>query len=170
MKFYYKYFLFTILIIFISKNVYSYCNLEVAKIGSPINSLMNKTKLIQDIDFLNNEPYMHSIPVEEFCNDKDFSMFPVNFIYINKKLQQIFIEDFSSNIDHLENLKKFYNAPTDFYETTDSKGLSYYHWDLNKKHIFLIIKQDENFKIQNIEFVSDKFPKLMEKYNENLEE
>ena len=97
-------------------------------------------------------------------------MFPINFIYINKKLHQIFIEDFNNNINHLENLKKFFNNPTEIYEAVDKKGLSYYHWDLKTKHIFLVIKQDENFRIQNIEIVSNKFPELMERYNENLEE
>lgn len=159
-----------IITLLVSKTAYSYCNLEIVKIGSSIKALTNKTKLIQDIKIFNNEPFMHSIPVEEFCNDKKFKMFPINFIYINKKLHQIFIEDFNNNINHLENLKKFFNNPTEIYEAVDNKGLSYYHWDLKTKHIFLVIKQDENFKIQNIEIVSNKFPELMEKYNENLEE
>ena len=159
-----------IITLLVSKTAYSYCNLEIVKIGSSIKELTNKTKLIQDIKIFNNEPFMHSIPVEEICKDKKFKMFPINFIYINKKLHQIFIEDLNNNINHLKNLKKFFNNPTEIYEAVDNKGLSYYHWDLKTKLIFLVIKQDENFKIQNIEIVSNKFPELMEKYNENLEE
>ena len=50
-----------IITLLVSKTAYSYCNLEIVKIGSSIKALTNKTKLIQDVKIFNNEPFMHSI-------------------------------------------------------------------------------------------------------------
>ena len=50
--------IFLIITLLVSKTAYSYCNLEIVKIGSSIKALTNKTKLIQDVKIFNNEPFI----------------------------------------------------------------------------------------------------------------
>ncbi|MAS51022.1 MAG: hypothetical protein CL712_03765 [Chloroflexi bacterium] len=164
-----KLFIKIIFLCLFSQSVFAYCDFEIVKMESGMQSLAEKTNFIQDIDNLPELPFTFPIPVEEICKDSKFIMFPVNFTYINKKLYQIFIQDMLSNINHLDNLKYYYGNPTEEYEDSGTSGMNYYHWDLSFKHIFLVIKYSPNEMIQNIEIVSTKYPQKLEKYNEEIE-
>ena len=164
-----KLFIKIIFLLLFSKSAFAYCDLEIVNMGSDIKSLVEKTNFVKTNNIPSSQPDFFTIPVEEFCKDSKFIMFPVNFTYINKKLYQIFIQDMLSNINHLDNLKYYYGNPTEEYEDSGTSGMNYYHWDLSFKHIFLVIKYSPNEMIQNIEIVSTKYSKKLEKYNEEIE-
>ena len=164
-----KTFIKIILFLLFSNCAFAYCNFEIVKMESGTLSFASKINFVHNIDNISEAPLIFPIPVEEICNDNKYIMFPVNYTFIDKKLYQIFIEDMISNINHLENLTYYYGKPTEEYEDEGETGMKYYHWDLSSKHVFLVIKFTSNETIQNIEIVSNKYPKLMEKYNAELE-
>ena len=164
----YVYLIFLLQFLLIT-SAHAYCNFEIVKMESGTLSFAPKIDFIQDIDNIPEAPLIFPIPVEEICNDNKYITFPVSYTFIDKKLYQIFIEDMISNINHLENLTYYYGKPTEEYEDEGETGMKYYHWDLSSKHVFLVIKFTPNETIQNIEIVSNKYPKLMEKYNAELE-
>ena len=71
-----------------------------------------------------------------------------------------------NKVNHLKNLSYYYGKPTEFYEDDTTTGIKYYHWDLNLKHVFLVINFSQDQQTQNIEIVTNKFPTLLEKINE----
>ena len=164
-----KTFIRIILFLLFSNCAFAYCDFEIVKMETGMHALASKTDFVQNIDNLPNAPFIFPIPTEEICSDSKFIMFPVNYTYIDKKLYQIFIEDMMSNINHLENLTYYYGKPTEEYEDGGTSGMKFYHWELSSKHVFLVIKFTPNETIQSIEIVSNKYPTLMEKYNEELE-
>ncbi len=165
-----KLFIKIIFLLLFSKSAFAYCDLEIVNMGSDIKSLVEKTNFVKTNNIPSSQPDFFTIPVEEFCKDSKFIMFPINFTFINNKLHQIFIEDMLTNINHLDNLKYYYGNPTEEYEDSGTTGIKYYHWDLSFKQVFLVIKYSPTETIQNIEIVSNRFTDLMEKYNEDLEE
>ena len=43
-----------------------------------------------------------------------------------------------TDLDHLENLKKVYGEPSDYYEDDLTSGIKYYHWELYL-NMFLVL-------------------------------
>ena len=159
-----------ILFFLFSNSVYAYCDFELIKMERSLKEFSSKTKFIPTDENFSNDLVTFPLPVEEVCTDKDFIMFPVHFTFINKKLHQIFIEDMFNKVNHLKNLSYSYGEPTESYEDDTTTGIKYYHWDLNFKHVFLVIKFSQDQQTQNIEIVSNKFPTLLEKINEGYNE
>ena len=159
-----------IILFFLFANcAYAYCDFEIIKMERGIKELVSKTDVIQNTEDMPNAPFSFRIPSEEICSDNKFKMFPVHYTFIDKNLHQIFIEDRLTNINHLENLTYYYGKPIEQSEDVGTNGMKFYHWELSSKHVFLVIKFTPDEIIQNIEIVSNKYPKLIDKYNEELE-
>ena len=163
-------FFIILLIIFFSPNIYASCKFEFISMKSSFTNFEKKYSISMHMANPEDDIKSYSIPVEDVCKDKDYKKFPVTYSFIKNKLHQIFIEDIYSEVDHLNNLKKTYGSPTDFYEGQSDSGIKYYHWELFSKHVFLVIKFSPNETISNVEIVTNEFAKYLEERNESLEE
>ena len=146
------------------------CKFEIISMKSSFLNFEKKFSTSMHMANPNDDIKSYVIPVEDVCKDTDYQKFPVTYSFIKNKLHQIFIEDIFSEVDHLNNLKKTYGSPTDFYEDQSDTGIKYYHWELLSKHIFLVIKFSPNQTISNVEIVTNEFAKYLEERNESLEE
>ena len=165
-----KTFIKIILFFLFSNSVYAYCDFEFVKMERTLKEFSSKITFIHENEGLGSRPNTFFVPSEEICNDANYKMFPIGYTFLNNQLHQIFLEDIFTDIDHLENLSYYYGKPTEQYEDQGTSGMNFYHWDLGFKHVFLVIKFTPSESIKNIEIVTTKYPTLMEKNNEELEE
>ena len=159
-----------ILVLFFSFNVFASCKFEFIPMKSSFSNFEKKINISMHMASSEDDIKSYPIPIEEICKDNNYKMFPITYSFIKNKLHQIFIEDVFSEVDHLNNLKKTYGEPTDFYEDQSDSGIKYYHWELFSKHVFLVIKFSPNETISNVEIVTNEFAKYLDKRNESLEE
>ena len=136
--------------------VFAYCDFDNFKIGSADSKVSSYSE--SDSRYI-----FEKIVAADICSDSGFHSIRFKGEYIDGELMAVNFAEFNPEIDHLENIIYYYGQPTNKNSETGDKSMSYFHWDLSFKQIFLKNINDGGNMRVDVHIIADNF---LEKLNE----